>query len=46
MLTYAGIELLNWRNLSIASFIKKSTSYITDASALLKLLQVTYADVC
>jgi hypothetical protein len=33
-----GIEHLNWRNHSIASFIKKCTSFIADASALLALL--------
>ena len=41
-----GIELLNWRNHSIASFIKKSTSYIADASALLKLLQTNVQRIC
>lgn len=38
-----GIEHLNWRNHSIASFIKKSTSYIADASSLLQLIQVAHA---
>lgn len=42
----AGIELLNWRNHSIASFIKKSTSYIADASALLKLMQTNVKRMC
>ena len=41
-----GIELLNWRNHSIASFIKKSTSYIADASALLKVLQTNVKRIC
>ena len=41
-----GMELLNWRNHSIASFIKKTTSYIANASALLKLLQTNVKTVC
>jgi dynein heavy chain len=41
-----GIELLNWRNHSIASFIKKSTSYIADASGLLKVLQTNVKRIC
>ena len=41
-----GLELLNWRNHSIASFIKKGTSYISDAAALLKLMQQNVSRIC
>lgn len=41
-----GIEHLNWRNHSIASFIKKTTSYIADATNLLELLKTNVRRIC
>ena len=38
-----GIEHLTWRNHSIGSFIKKATSHIADAAALLALLHANAA---
>lgn len=41
-----GLEHLNWRNHSIASFIKKTTSYIADATNLLAMLKSSVRSIC